>query len=352
MRVSLAQVSLLVIALSLPVAALSGEPIEPPSSGDAANAIAGEPDHARIEPIPVLAGHVYALPRLMEGLAEGDAQMRARCCFLMGQIARPDSREALAEALSDSDRTVRMFAGMALARMGDYRGMHAARASYEGPRWWIRYWAVDALARLDLVPTVALDDPDPLVSTVARASADGSWGPVMASTEYSGEEDAEFGDLLLELTNYLIGETDWWWHAGHYEQILRGLETIVWLDPTWLEGLTNAGYLYWSLDRDVQALATYRRAVAMHPESWESHFELGFFYFNAQKRYLDAIPEFARARELGCPPVKARMHAHALEGAGRPEEALEVWRALLAEDPDDGVAQQNLQRLTAILGAG
>ena len=105
-------------------------------------------------------------------------------------------------------------------------------------------------------------------------------------------------------------------------------------------------------DRDVEALATYRRAVSLHPDRWESHFELGFFYFNAQTRYDDAVPEFARARELGCPPVKVRMYAHALEHSGEPAKALDVWRELLAADPGDGVARQNLQRIEAILGSG
>lgn len=347
------RVMLTLIAMTVPLAAFAAEPVEPPSPTDAPVGIAGPPVHGRVEPINVLAGHTWALPALIEGLqGNSSADVRARCCFLLGQIASEEASDELAAALGDPDREVRMFAGMALARMGDFDGYHAARAAYDGNRWWIRFWAIDALARLDRVPDTALDDPDPLVVAAALSGRDGGWGPVAAETEYVGPADAALGDVIFGLTNYLIGETDWWWHAGHYEQIIRGNETVVWLDPSFLEGLTNAAYLYWSLGRDGEALATYRRAVAMHPENWESHFELGFYYYNAEKRFEDAIPEFKRARELGCPPVQARMHAHALEAAGRQQEALTVWRELLAENPDDGVARQNLQRLQAEMGSG
>ncbi|HCA48097.1 MAG TPA: hypothetical protein DEP45_12340 [Armatimonadetes bacterium] len=314
--------------------------------------MAGEPLHGRLEPIAVLAGHSYAVPRLLEGLSGDDPELRARCCFLLGQIATPDVRQPLLEGLDDPDRTVRIFAGIGLARMGDDAGYRAALAACSGSRWWIRYWAVDALARLSRVPQGALADPDPLVAAMACDAVGGGWEPAAATITYSGPSEASLSDLLELFENYMIGETDWWWHAGHYEQIIRGHETIVWLDSSWLEGLTNAAYLYWSLGRDVEALATYRRAVATHPEAWESHFEMGFFYFNAQKRYGHAAREFAQARKLGAPPVQARMHGHALEKAGQIPEALEVWRELVAKNPGDLVARDNLRRVEALVDGG
>jgi tetratricopeptide (TPR) repeat protein len=338
-----------VVVLMIAAATHASERVPPPDADRAPVAIAGEPMHGRVEPIGVLAGHVYAITTLVEGLEAERADTRARCCFLLGQIASPDASDALTDALDDPDRTVRMFAGMALARMGDVRGRAAARAAYEGPRWWMRFWAVEALSRLDRVPQMALEDPDPLVRQLASAGVHGAFGPARAEALYTGPEDAEPGDLIFTMTNYLIGETDWWWHAGHYEQIIRGFETVVWLDPGWLDGLTNAAYLYWSLGRETEAIATYRRAVSMHPDRWESHFELGFYYFNAQKRPADAVEHFARARDLGCPPEKARMYAHALEHSGHPERALEVWRRLLADNPTDGVARQNISRLEEIV---
>ncbi|MFP4248756.1 MAG: HEAT repeat domain-containing protein [Armatimonadota bacterium] len=352
MRVALTCLIMLTASIAPPVAAQSEEAAAPPSPHEAAFVVAGEPDHDREQPVGVIAGHVYALPALIEGLALDDPLMRARCAFLLGQIASPDGTDALRQALNDSDRDVRMFAGMALARMGDSDGLPAAHAAYYGNRWWIRYWAIDALARLDRVPEVALEDPDPLVRGIAEDGRRGGWEPASATAEYPGPVDASLDDIIFNFTTYMVGETDWWWHAGHYEQIIRGNETIVWLDPEFLDGLTNSAYLYWSLERDVEALATYRRAVSMHPDEWEAHFELGFFYFNAQRRFADAVPLFKRARELGAPPERARLHAHALEKSGRVDEAYEVWRELVANTPDDPVARQNLQRLKEIIGSG
>ena len=349
-----ASICLMALAASIvfSAVAVAAEPCAPPSPGEAAEAVAGEPNHDRLQPIPIIAGHTWAVPALINGLDDESAENRARCCFLLGQIASRDAIDPLKDKLDDPSRDVREFAGMALARMGDFDGLEAARAAYYGNRWWIRYWAVDALARLDRVPQVALRDPDPLVRMIAVDGDQGTWGPAALDVEYTGPSDVSLSDTIFGLCNYLIGETDWWWHAGRYEQIIRGNETIVWLDPTWLEGLTNSAYLYWSLERDVEALATYRRAVAMHPDSWESHFELGFFYFNVKERYMDAAAEFQRSRELGCPPDKARMHAHALEKAGRTQEALEVWRDLVAKTPDDLVARHNLRRMEEGAGPG
>lgn len=348
--------SICLMALTVAAFSLTGAHAErlsePPSPEDAPLLVAGEPQHGRVQPIDVIAGHVWAVPALVHGLQHEDAEMRARCSFLLGQIASQDAVDGLKAALDDPDRQVRIFAGIALARMGNFDGLGAARAAYYGNRWWIRYWAVDALARLDRVPEVALNDPDPLVRTLAAEGDRGLWGPVTPAVAYDGPEDATVAEIIFTLGNYLIAETDWWWHAGHYEQIIRGKETVVWLDPTWLEGLTNSAYLYWSLGRDVEALATYRRAVSMHPDEWEAHFELGFYYFNAQKRFEDAIPLLGRARELGSPPTQSRMHAHALERAGYQSEALEVWRELLEEQPDDLVARRNYERLKAIVESG
>ncbi|MGD9498517.1 MAG: HEAT repeat domain-containing protein [Armatimonadota bacterium] len=300
------------------------EPVEPPLSTHAPFVLAGEAiPESRIVPIPVLESHTWALPRLLEGLSSDDALVRARCCFLLGQIADHSALDALAAMLEDPDRDVREFAGMALMRMGDWRGLHAATAAMSGNRWWIRFWAVDAVGRNLWSSAFAplLSDPDDLVRALAREAQKRQWQPAAAAVRYSGPQDATLEEITYAFVNYLIGETDWWWHAGDYPQILRTLETAVWLDPSYVEGFANAGYLYWSLGRNTEAVATYLRGVQLNPDSWEAHWELGFYHYNAQKRFEKAIPEFARARALGAPAVPARMHAHAREHAGRPREA-------------------------------
>lgn len=333
----------------------SRESPEPPDSTRAAFDLLGQPVHAtRILPIPVLEGHVYAVPTLLEGLEDEEARVRARCCFLLGQIADQSVCDALAGMLDDPDRRVREFAGMALARMGDRRGRHAAAAALVGNRWWVRCWAVEAAGRLGAEQAVvrALDDPDPLVREIAENALAADWEPARAEARYSGPSDATLDDVTLSFVNYLIGETDWWWHAGHYPQILRTIETALWLDPTWAEGYGLAGHLYWSLGRDTEAIAVHRRGVQALPESWDTNWELGFYYFNALQRYEKAAEFLGRARELGCPPKLAHMHAHALEKAGHPEQALAVWRELLEEGPEDGSVPFNIERLERELGRG
>ena len=354
MRICVA-LTLLLFAASI---ASATELPAPPSASDAPNLIAGEPIHGeRVRPLPVLEGHVYALPVLLEGLAGDDAIIRARCSLLLGEIGSDEAIPALARALDDPDRTVRMVSGIALARMGDERGTAAAAAAMQGQRWWMRFLAVNALGHLGTERAIgliepALRDPDSLVQDAA-AFAILQPGPVEpVGVEYSSPEDESLEDTIFTLTNYLIGETDWWWHAGDYRQIIRGQETIIWLDPSWEEGYSLSAYLYWSLGRNTEAIATYRRGVDVHPESWHLHWEIGFYYFNAQKRFEDAIPHFELARELGSPPEKSRMHAHALERSGQSREALEVWRELREQFGEDAVVELNINRLRTRLNEG
>ncbi|MGC9320521.1 MAG: HEAT repeat domain-containing protein [Armatimonadota bacterium] len=346
----------IVLAVAPAVPDETPQPTERPDSGRAPFVLAGEPIHgSRVLPIPVLEGHVWALPRLTEGLEHEDARVRARCCFLLGQIADRSVRDALADMLHDPDRQVRQFAGLALMRMGDWRGMHAAKSALVGNRWWVRFWAVEAVGRnlwTNDVQRLTRNDPDELVRILAEEAAQRTWEPAQAEAAWELDERLQLDDTIFRLTNYVIGETDWWWHAGEYPQILRCLETALWLDPTWADGYGNAGYLYWSLDRNREALGAYYRGVQILPDSWETNWELGFYYFNALKRYEDAVPLLARARELGAPQRFARMHAHALEKAGHPRQALAVWKQLREQYPEDQVVRVNIRRLERSLGDG
>lgn len=330
----------------------------PPSATEAPEEIAGPPIHGeRTRPIPVIEGHIYALPVLLDGLQSDDPAVRARCCFLLGEIADESALPALAAALEDPDRDVRTFAGIALSRMGDERGVAAAASALTGPRWWVRYLAATALGILGTERAIALvapalRDPDTLVQEAAAYAAEHPGPSEFLQAAYSGPADVDLDDTIFELANYLIAETDWWWHAGDYRQILRANETIRWLDPSWEEGFSLAAYLYWSLGRDTEAIATYHRGLSLHPDSWHLQWELGFYYFNAQKRFQEAIPRFELARELGSPAVESRMHAHALEKAGYLQEALQVWNELREQFGEDGVVTLNIDRLREILQEG
>ena len=202
-------------------------------------ALAGEAIPGAHLPIPVIrdiAGSPAA-----EGLASADAVV-ARCCFLLGQIGDHSVLDALAARLDDSDRTVREFTSMALARMGDRRGLHASTAALSGNRWWVRFWAVEAIGRTPWSYTLApmLRDPDDLVRALAEEVSEQTWHPFRAAVAYAGPEDAPRRGHAL---HYLVGETDWWWHAVTIRRSSAD-RTCIWLGPTWSGGSANAAYLF------------------------------------------------------------------------------------------------------------
>jgi tetratricopeptide (TPR) repeat protein len=288
------------------------------------------------------------------GLDDSEPTVRAGCAFVLGQTGDPHHADALAEALNDPDRGVRMWAGISLAWLRDKRGLHAARAAGVGTRWWMRYYALVALWRLggsglerDLAQ--GLRDPDPLVREFASAASTGeveAWDEVAPPDTTPGEREPV--PVLEEAAALLVAETDLWFHVGDYRQCLRAQEAALMLDATWVELYGVNGWVYWSLGRKTEALGAYRRGVGINPGDWSARFDLGQHYYLTGK-YDAAAREFKRTRELACGAPLSHRHAHALEKAGRPAESLAVWRELAAEEPDDHIPPHHIKRLAALL---
>jgi len=366
-------------------AAAAGPPPEP---GIATWELAGGADWPRWLPLPVLRGHEYALPALAQGLRDADAQMRARCAFLVGQVGSPRGVPFLVPTLYDRDRSVRLFSGLSLCLLGDSRGLPAARAALIGTRWWVRYYAVISLWRLGGVffpaeglPSVppgrdaerkrsagavgggrlggeraraalasALDDPDELVRAAARAALDAA-PPQRSYQAFEADEPLTAHEFIFLATNYLVGEGDWWFHAGDYVQVQRCQEAAMFVDPTFVDLFGVAGWLYWSMDRNAEAVGAHRRGIEANPASWEVFFSLGFHYFNTG-RFDDALPYLSRACELGAPPAWQHTYAHALEHAGRLEDSLREWQRLRALEPDSHLTPHHIERLRQRQGMG
>lgn len=291
---------------------------------------------------------------MLAGLHDAQPTVRAGCAFVLGQTGDSRHADALAEGLDDPDRWVRMWAGISLAWLRDARGLHAAKAAGVGTRWWMRYYALVALWRLDgsgLEEDLAqgLRDPDPLVREFASAVSSGeveAWDeiiPTDTTPAYSEPVPA-----LEQAAARLVTETDLWFHLGDYRQCLRAQEAALMLDPTWAEMYGVNGWVYWSLGRNAEALGAYQRGVGMNRGDWQSRFDLGQHYF-LTGRFDAAATEFERARKLGCPAPFSYRHAHALEKAGRLAESLTVWRELTAEDPDDHFPPHHIKRLETLL---
>lgn len=305
-------------------------------------------------PTPVLEGHLYALPALTAALGDSDPAMRARCAFLIGQMACPDSAQALAGLQGDRDRTVRIFAGISLAWLRDERGLPAARAALVGTPWWVRYYAVAALWRLGserarAAIATAVGDPDELVRRLAQHATEGTLAPSSTTVRpIEAPRPEQAGEFVFDAANYLVQESDRWFHVGDYEQSLRCTEAALFLDPTYVELFGVAGWLYWSLGRNAEAVGAYRRGVEANPTSWQVFFEFGYHYFNIG-RYQQALPLLARACELGAPPTLAHTYAHALEKAGRLEDSLRQWQHLADLEPTSYVPTRHIDRLKRLL---
>ena len=73
--------------------------------------------------------------------------------------------------------------------------------------------------------------------------------------------------------------------------------------------------------KDERAETLLRRAVALDPEDWESHYELGVWFSNVRK-YNDAADELRRAVELGPKQPEPHYHlARVYDRLGQPERA-------------------------------
>ena len=331
---------------------------EPPDAGAAPWELARWSEWPRWLQVPVLRGHDYALPALTDGLLRHtDAAVRARCAFLLGQVGSSASAPCLALSLRDADRNVRIFSGIALGLLGDERGLPAARAALIGTRWWVRYYALVALwqiggDRAEAAVKSALNDQDPLVRAAARGALNdappSSWAE---RTAYGLDEELSLEQFVFDAANYLVGESDLWFHRGEYEQLLRCQEAAVFLDPTFVEMFEVNGWLYWSMERNTEAIGAYRRGIEANPESWEAAFALGFHYFNVGD-YEKALPYLARAQELGAAPIMLHTYAHALEKAGRVEDSLREWEYLRKLEPDSHIPPQQIERLLKRQGMG
>ena len=121
------------------------------------------------------------------------------------------------------------------------------------------------------------------------------------------------------------------------------------MEPHFIEPYGTAAWLLESLGRDHEALALYRQAVTTVPERWETHQDLGMFYYQ-HKDYPAAAGEFrAATKKPGAPSYVWKLLGHACEHAGDLEQAVAAWKGAARVAPNDPAIAVNLQRLQARL---
>jgi eukaryotic-like serine/threonine-protein kinase len=79
--------------------------------------------------------------------------------------------------------------------------------------------------------------------------------------------------------------------TGEYLQAVDTFTRVITQDATNEQAYVGLARAYERLNDDVRAEATYRRAIALRPQSWASHDRLGTFY-RERSRYADAAEQF------------------------------------------------------------
>lgn len=309
-------------------------------------------------PIPLIRGEAAGAAGVCQALESTDADAIARTAFLLGQIEYRDCARQLSRLLVHPDRDVRVHAGIALACMGDRRGMATCAAALGDAPTWVKYYAIYGLWRINSRDSRrALYNPtekNAFIRRIARLAIETPFTvpPALPRTRLKpGAELPSPEDVWKEASQVYVTEGDWWWHQGDYEQCIRCLEVAVFLDPTYADGYSSIAWLQWSLGRDAQAIGTLYRGVKAVPSDPTPYFELGMHYFRT-KRYALALKPLRDSVALGGDHRSRRTYAHCLERVGKLQEAVEQWEAIVAADPSDGAAKQNLERLRAALSTG
>lgn len=357
-------ISLLIFCLNAVFAAenppaVAGEGLSP-SHEESANlaklgALASKPYRPSWAPLPIFRESAAFVPYLQEQLSSTDSQTRAKCAFLLGQIGYRHSAKHLARLLSDGDRAVRVQAGIALAWLGDARGVPTCASALASDPPWIRYYAVCGLWRVGSprakrILRENLVGQSKLVSDAVKGalSTPRAFAPDVRLPNSAPTIAAD--DVLQAVSDGYILESDWWWHEGDYEQDIRCLQALVFLDPSDVQSFGVIAWLQWNFGRETESVATLKRCIAANPSDPDAHFELGRHYMTDKRNVLAEEP-LRKAIELGGDHLAHRQYAHCLEGLGRLSECLAEWAKILETLPNDAAARYNHDRVKGLLDA-
>jgi len=162
------------------------------------------------------------------------------------------------------------------------------------------------------------------------------------------EAEKRAGEARDALADLLWMNTEDHWHNGRWNEAIRLCRQIVQIDPHFVEAFNGAAWMLWSMDRDEAAVELYEAGVAANSDRHEIYHDFGMYYFH-EKDYEKAVEQFRKSVENGAPAYYQHMLPNCLERAGKAQEALEEWRALLKRFPNDPIAPRHIRTLEGML---
>ena len=160
----------------------------------------------------------------------------------------------------------------------------------------------------------------------------------------AAEAEQREGDARDALTDLLWTNTEGHWHNGRWDEAIRLCRQIVQIDPQFVEAYNGAAWMLWSMEEDEAAIELYEAGVAANPDTYEIYHDYGMYYYH-EKDYEKAAEQFRKSVENNAPAYYQHMLPNSLERAGRAQEALEEWQALLKRFPNDPIAVRHIRAL-------
>lgn len=308
-------------------------------------------------PLPLFRSDNSAVGSLIKLTKSVKTIERAKSAFLLGQIGDKAAVKPLRRLLKDSNPEVRMHAAIALAIFKDGSGMHEIATQFDGSQPWVKYYSVYGLwiihskfARSFMMERQK--NQPPIVAKAIVEAVNTPFTPfpkASSSTRRIKNVKVDAESAWDSASRALIQESDWWWHAGNYNQVNRCLEAVIFLNPKDVESYSVVAWLQWSMGNDEEAIHTLDRCIANNPENPRAYFELGFHYTRT-KRWAAAEGPLRKCVELKGNLQMHKSYAHCLEKLGKLDECLQVWKMLKEKYPNDPVIENNYKRVLGKIG--
>lgn len=170
-------------------------------------------------------------------------------------------------------------------------------------------------------------------------------GPCQAARKAKPAHVLPVQQRIDRAVDQLLIQSDIFWHRGDFETVRSCYAMITDLDPTYVEGWQNYGWVLWStLSRDDAAMRVFQRGLAYNPNVYDLYFEIGNLEYH-RRHFLSAAQWLAKSTDRKAPQMVWHMRAHCLEYAGEIGKAKAMWRTIIAKFPEDPPAPINLKRL-------